>query len=71
MTDAQAASKSVPLTATQATLPTLGATLGSAVGALLSAKIGGADPLIGHTITSVTTLIFTALFHWAGTKLGL
>jgi hypothetical protein len=59
-----------PLTAAQAALPTLGATIGSAVGALVAAQFGGNDPLIGHTITAVITGIFTAVFHWAGTKLG-
>ena len=59
-----------PLTATQATLPTLGATIGSAVGAIVAAKVGGNDPLIGNTITAAVTAVFTALFHWVGTKRG-
>jgi len=61
---------SAPLTASQASLPTLGATIGSAVGALVAAKVGGNDPLIGNTITVAVTALFTALFHWVGTKFG-
>lgn len=60
-----------PINATQATLPTLGATVGSAVGAVIAAKVGGSDPLIGNTIQVVTSAAFTALFHWAATKLHL
>lgn len=58
------------LNTTQAALPTLGATIGSAVGQLIAAKVGGNDPLIGNTIALVTTGVFTALFHWVATKLG-
>lgn len=65
-----AAPQPTPLTTTQAALPTLGATLGSALGAYFAAKIGGADPLIGNTITTATTMVVTALFHWVGTKVG-
>jgi hypothetical protein len=58
------------LSTSQAALPTLGATFGSALGAVLAAKVGGADPLIGNTIATLTTAVVTALFHWVGTKLG-
>jgi hypothetical protein len=59
-----------PLTSGQATAPTLGATLGSAVGALIAAHLGPVGPLLASTVTMVTTAAFTALFHWAATKLG-
>ena len=55
----------------KATAPTLGAVLGSALGAYVASKVGGNDPLIGNTITAAVTGLVTALFHWAGSKLGL
>jgi hypothetical protein len=62
------AAPATALTASQATLPTLGATIGSTVGVLLSSEFGGATSLIGHAVVAVTTTVFTALFHWIGTK---
>jgi hypothetical protein len=59
-----------PLTPGQAAAPTLGATLGSAVGAIIVAHLGPVGPLLSGTITTATTAAFTALFHWVGTKLG-
>ena len=70
MTDPVSAPAPAPLTSTQVALPTLGATIGSALGQLISAKLGFTDPLLGSTITTLTTGVVTALFHWAGTKLG-
>lgn len=74
MVDAPAqppASSSAPsLTTTQASMPTLGAVIGSALGAYVSSKLGLSDPLSGHAIVVVTTGLATALFHWVGTKLG-
>lgn len=70
MTDPVPTPAPVPLTTTQVALPTLGATVGSALGQYLSAKLGFTDPLLGSTITTLTTGLVTALFHWAGTKLG-
>ncbi len=61
----------VPLTATQATLPTLGSIIGSALGALITAKVAPHDPLVGSTIVTLTTGLITGLFHLVGTKLGL
>lgn len=70
MTDPVAAPAPVPLTTTQATLPTIGAVVGTAIGKLISAKLGFSDPLIGDTITTVVAGAVTAAFHWAGTKFG-
>jgi hypothetical protein len=59
-----------PLSTTQATLPTLGAVVGTALGRLVSAKLGFTDPLLGDTITTIVAGAVTAAFHWAGTKFG-
>jgi hypothetical protein len=59
-----------PLNPTQATLPTIGAIVGSALGKLISAKLGFTDPLIGNTIDVVAAGLVTAVFHWVGTKFG-
>jgi cobalamin synthase len=59
------------LTAAQATLPTLGATLGATVGAVVGAKLAPGDALVGHAISVAVTALFTGLFHYIGTKLGL
>lgn len=59
-----------PLNPTQASLPTVGAIVGAALGKLIGAKLGFTDPLIGDTITTVAAGAVTALFHWVGTKFG-
>ena len=69
-TPAPAAIPNPSLTTTQATLPTLGAVVGSALGAFINSKLGALDPLLGSTVVTVTTALVTALFHWAGTRLG-
>jgi hypothetical protein len=51
-------------------MPTLGAVVGSALGAFINSKLGPLDPLLGPTVVTVTTAMVTALFHWFGTKLG-
>lgn len=52
-------------------LPTLGAMLGSIVASVLLAngKISS-DPMLGGAIITSITGLFTAGFHWLGTKLG-
>jgi hypothetical protein len=71
VTDPAAPDTQKPLTTTQATLPTLGSILGSALGTIVAAKIAPGDALFGPAIISAVTGLFTGLFHLIGTKLGL
>lgn len=62
-----------PMTAGQITAagaPTLGAVVGSALGALIVAKLGTTDAVLGPSIVAAVTAGMTALFHWLGEKIG-
>jgi hypothetical protein len=58
-----------PLTPTQASLPTIGAVLGSGLGSVLVDKLG-LDPVAAGSVIAGCTALATALFHWIGSKLG-
>jgi hypothetical protein len=54
-----------------AVTPTLGATVGSALGTLLAGLLPKPlDPLLSGTVITVTTAAVTAAFHWLGLKLS-
>lgn len=71
MTDPSSPVVPVPLTTTQATLPTLGSIVGGALGSILAAKLAPGDPLVGPAIITAVSGLFTGLFHLLGTKLGM
>lgn len=60
-------SSTTPVTAT---MPTLGAVVGSVAGSVLADKIGFTDPVMAGTVLTGITAVVTALFHWLGSKLG-
>ena len=56
-------------THTNPAMPTAGALLGTIASGVIAAKTGiAADPVLATTITGAVTSLFTALFHWIGTK---
>lgn len=60
-----------PAPPTPAAIPTLGSILGSVLGTVVVAKTGlGADPILGGTVITAITGLFTGVFHWLGTKIG-
>ena len=58
-----------PPTATQNTLPTAGALVGSVLGSVLANKLQ-LDPVAGGSVIAGITTVCTALFHFLGSKLG-
>jgi hypothetical protein len=58
-----------PQTATQNSLPTAGALLGSVLGSILADALKLEPVAAASVIASLTTLV-TALFHFVGSKLG-
>lgn len=56
-------------TATQNTLPTVGALVGSLLGSVLATTLK-LDPLAAGSVVAGVTTFATALFHFWGSKLG-
>jgi uncharacterized membrane-anchored protein len=58
-----------PVTATQASLPTVGSLVGSALGSVLADQLG-LDAVNAASVIAGCTALMTAAFHWIGSKLG-